>query len=83
MKYLLVMIVVGVAIWLLLRGRRAGERRDAAPSRRDAAAQSGGRELQPMIACEHCGVHLPRDDALVDAQARRYCCEGHRALGPR
>lgn len=83
MKYLLVMIVVAVAIWLLLRGRQTGERRDAAAGKRDATAEPRGSALQPMIACAHCGVHLPRDEALVDAQARRFCSEGHRALGPR
>jgi uncharacterized protein len=36
-----------------------------------------------MVACAHCGLHLPQRDALSDAQQQSYCCEAHRKLGPR
>lgn len=79
MKYLLVLLVVGIALYLLLgrvrRGRGdAGE--GSTPPRR-------GSEPAAMLACAHCGVHLPRGDALVDAGGRGFCSEAHRVAGPR
>jgi len=38
-----------------------------------------------MVACAHCGLHLPRSDALVLGNASRpayYCSAEHRAQGP-
>jgi uncharacterized protein len=76
MKYLLLIVVVAVVLWLLMRTRRTGGAGDA---------ERPGRAKPPaleMIACAHCGMHLPRDEALVDAGSRRYCSEAHRVLGP-
>jgi len=36
-----------------------------------------------MVACAHCGVHLPEGESLRDAAAQPYCCEEHRRLGAR
>ncbi len=36
-----------------------------------------------MLACAHCGVHLPQADARLDAAGRPYCSDAHRLLGPR
>ena len=69
----LVVIVALVVLWLLLRGlfRRArGE--GQSPSKPPAAAP------QAMLACAHCGVHLPRDEALP-GRGGVFCGEAHRA----
>jgi uncharacterized protein len=73
MKYLLVMAVVGVVLWLMFGSRRRADkpRRPAPPA-----------ATEPMVACAHCGLNLPRTDALQDAAARPFCSEAHRAAGP-
>lgn len=74
MKYLVVVLVVVLVGWLLLRGRQ----RNRATGR---PAASGG-STQPMVQCGHCGVHLPRAEALVDERGT-FCTEAHRLAGPR
>jgi uncharacterized protein len=74
MKYLIVILVVVAAAWLLLR-RRTPERR----ARRDAS-QPGTSPLA-MVQCVHCGVHLPRGDAVED-RLGVFCSEAHRLAGP-
>ncbi len=77
MKYLLVLLVVGIGLWSLykrLRGPRAG--RADPPSGAPA-----GKLPQAMVACAHCGLHLPAADALSEG-AQLYCSEAHRRLGP-
>lgn len=74
MKYVVVLVVVGVVLWLLLRSRS----RTLPVGRRSNAAG----KPQAMVACEHCGIHLPRGDALVDGRGV-YCSEAHRLAGPR
>ena len=77
MKYLLVIVVVAVVLWLMF-GRSRVPAREARPAPR--------RRLQapvPMIGCARCGVHLPADDAVTDDAGRPYCCDAHRAAGPR
>ncbi len=80
MKYLLVLIVVGVALWLINARRRmpppgggGGRTRGPAPPPRP----------QAMLACVHCGVHVPQGDVVADAAGRPYCSEAHRLAGPR
>lgn len=77
MKYLLLLLVLAIGLYLLLGRRRTGGDAPAPPPppKQDAAA--------PMVACAHCGVHLPRDDALLDAGGRSFCGEAHRIAGPR
>jgi uncharacterized protein len=73
---ILVAVVVGVAWWLMKR------RRPPPADTRETSRQSG-KEPAAMIACAHCGVHLPRPDASFDAEGRSYCGEPHRVAGPR
>jgi uncharacterized protein len=78
MKYLLTIGLVVFAMWLWLRGRR----KVAAPAQ--AAPQQAAQEkLQTMVVCAHCGVHLPRGDALIGQGDHAYCSTAHRQLGPR
>jgi uncharacterized protein len=72
MKFLVVIVVVGVVLWFALR-------RD---TRRVAARRSAPRPPQAMVSCAHCGVHLPQDEA-VGGPDGLYCSEAHRALGHR
>lgn len=71
MKFLIVtVVVVGVLWWLLARPRKSSVR--------------AGRPAPPtvdFVACAHCGVHLPRSDAVTDGE-KTYCSEAHRLAGP-
>ena len=77
MKYLLVLVVVVIVLWLTLRSHR---KTPAPPGARRAARRG---EPDRMVACAHCGVHLPQSDALSDAGGRPYCSDPHRLAGPR
>jgi uncharacterized protein len=72
-KYVLVLLVVVVFVWLMLRGRgRHKASRGTAPNVRP----------QAIVECDHCGVHLPRSDAVLD-RSGSYCCDAHKLAGPR
>jgi uncharacterized protein len=75
MKFLLLLLVVGVAVWLFRAKRRMPGPKAAPPP---VPAQP-----QTMLACARCGLHLPRADALFDPAGRPYCVEAHRLAGPR
>ena len=81
MKYLLVLLVVGLGLWMLV-SRLRGERAKRPP----VNPQNGKTVAQPklpveMVSCAHCGLHLPAADALPEG-SRLYCSDGHRRLGP-
>ncbi|WP_341893229.1 PP0621 family protein [Variovorax sp. YR752] len=71
MKYVLLVVAVLVLVWLLRGARRPGLPSRPAADRADAKAQ-------PMVACQHCGVHLPQHDALP-GRGGVFCTEAHRA----
>lgn len=76
MKYLLVVAVVVIGVWLWLRGRQeAIGDKPARPRRR-------GKEPVTMLACAHCGLNLPGSEAVKDAAGRPFCSEAHRLAGP-
>jgi len=70
MSKLLLFGLLAVIVYLVLRG--AGRRQRKPPVA--PAAQS-------MVACAHCGVHLPEGEALKSGD-QHYCCEQHQGLGP-
>jgi len=70
MKFLLVLVVVVGVLWWLLRRPRVARRTEQPP----VAAT--------IVACAHCGVHVPTEDAISDGRLH-YCSEAHRLAGPR
>jgi uncharacterized protein len=77
MKFLLLLLVVAFAFWLLKTKTRAApppSRQTPPPTPEPVAA---------MLACVHCGLHLPQAETLQDAAGRAYCSDAHRLAGPR
>lgn len=87
MKYLLLLIVLALVLawWSIGRRRRDGSSPGAPPAsgtgRRGSARDTA--TAPTMIACAHCGVHLPQPEAMFDAAGRPFCSEAHRLAGPR
>lgn len=83
LKFLLMVVVLVAAAWLLL-GRRRKPPEDTGP-RADASTRKPAAPAPPqaMLACAHCGLHLPQAEARMDAAGRPYCSDAHRLLGPR
>lgn len=73
MKYLLVLLVlvVAVGIWRSKRRTEAAERKEPTPALKPP---------QNMVACAHCGLHLPQADAVADGASQYYCSAEHRRL---
>ncbi|KCB22556.1 PP0621 family protein [Bordetella hinzii] len=69
-------ILVVLTAWRLLNAR--GSRRDAP---RKPAAPPAARAAEPMVRCAHCGIHLPRSEALL-LNGRTWCGQEHARLGP-
>lgn len=77
MKFLLLLLVVAFALWLLKTKGRA-----VPPPTARKAPPKAPQPAAPMLACAHCGLHLPRADTVQDAVGRAYCSEAHRQDGP-
>ena len=73
MKYLVLLLVLVVAF-----GFWKSRRNLAQPSR---PHQPSPPTPQDMVACAHCGLHLPRTDAIVQYGAH-YCCADLLRAGP-
>jgi uncharacterized protein len=65
--------LIAAAVWFFKRlVKGPAPRSTSAPPELDAA---------PMVRCAQCGVHVPRDRALIEGQ-QWYCTEAHRLQGP-
>jgi len=65
-KYLVVLLIVlGVVAWLRL------------PRRSGSSHPEPAQPPQDMLACTHCGVHVPHADA-IQGRDGAYCCAAHR-----
>ncbi len=72
MKFLLLLIAVFVLLWLLRGLLQRARRPPPAPK------PPGAEAPQPMLSCAHCGLHLPRDEALP-GRGGVFCDAAHRA----
>lgn len=73
MKYLLLLAIVLVAVWLWRNNRRIEKQERPAPPPAPPLAAP-----QDMVSCPVCSVHLPRSDALPGPDGQLYCSQEHR-----
>jgi len=67
MARLLILIAFAALAWWLWRRITRPRRQSATPPT----------PAEPMVRCAHCGLHLPRKEALAEDE-RWYCSEAHR-----
>jgi uncharacterized protein len=68
------LIIILIGLWLVLTIiKRALAARRKSPPDKPAVAK--------MVACAHCGVHIPESEAVRDGD-RYYCSEEHRRKTP-
>lgn len=74
MKFALFVLAVVVLLWLV---RGAVRRRVSPPSQKSKPTSAGATPPEPMLTCAHCGLHLPRDEALP-GRGGVFCGDAHR-----
>jgi len=81
-KWLLVILVVGMVLLWIKTSAHQRDQRDAAADRPKPPRRRVARPA-PMVSCAHCGLNLPRDEALVapgqpEDAGPWFCSEAHR-----
>ena len=64
-KWLVLLLFALVVYFVVKAGRSRSQSKSPAP-----------RLTEDMVACEHCGVHLPRSESIED-RGRFFCCKDH------
>ena len=85
MKYLIVLIVVFVGVWVWRSNRMAISKTHRENVERETERQNA---KKTMVACAHCGIHLPQIEALAASSADLrsqlwFCSTEHRQFGPK
>lgn len=88
MRNLVLFILFLIGLFYVRRALRGGlgqgGRKPAgdAPEGAPAAPRAEVQDFEPMVACAHCGLHVPESEG-VRGGGSFYCCDEHRRLGPR
>tara|TARA_R110000868_G_scaffold403438_1_gene680721 strand:+ start:1101 stop:1346 length:246 start_codon:yes stop_codon:yes gene_type:complete len=64
--------IIAAAFWLWRRLSRSSATRAEKPDAMPKAA--------PMVRCQHCGIHVPRDHALAKGE-EWFCSQAHLEQG--
>ena len=78
MKFFLLLAVFFVVVWLIRGGRRRS-RPEAPPPTPPAPPEGADSANESIVACLHCGLHLPQSEAVSGA-AGWFCGEAHRLV---
>jgi uncharacterized protein len=68
MKYLLLIALFFVVLWLLRKAQASRSARHPPPA---------ARAPEQMVKCAHCGVNQPVSESIL-THGRYYCCAAHR-----
>ena len=74
-RILLIAAIALLAFFWIRKMLRSGDGSEKEPSEPSPPEQMGERP-QDLIACKHCGLHLPRADARF-IKGRAYCSDDH------
>ncbi len=84
MKLGLWLLIAGVAFLWFNHAKKQrlkhGRRSNGQPAQADDIARDPAADAERILACAHCGLHVPASDALVDASGAVFCCAAHRQL---
>lgn len=69
---ILLLIVIGFAAWAVIRGYQRSLNKPPASTREHT--------VEDMVKCAHCGVNLPRSEAIYSA-GDFFCTPEHKQLG--
>lgn len=74
-------ILVILTVWRMINSRQQGNK---TPPPAQKSGQKGAQNLpaDPLVRCAHCGIHLPRSEAL-QVNGQTWCSQEHARLGPR
>ncbi|MFD4837092.1 PP0621 family protein [Achromobacter sp. NPDC058515] len=80
-----IVLIILVLFVARIAGRMAAARQSGAQAGK-AKKPAGGQPQQPkplesMVRCAHCGIHLPRSEALLQ-NGQTWCGPDHARLGP-
>lgn len=76
MKFFLLLAVFFVVVWLVRRGLRRVP--PSTPPQAPVAPPAGAPSAsESIVACMHCGLHLPQSEA-VESAAGWFCDDAHR-----
>ena len=73
----LLIILAAMTVSRMINARNAVARRTAAQPGKAPPSNA----IEPMVNCAHCGIYMPRSEALLIGK-RTWCCEDHARLGP-
>jgi uncharacterized protein len=73
-----VIVLAGLTVWRIYNARAARAGRPSAPAPAPAARPES--QAETMVRCAHCGIHLPRSEALM-TQGQTWCGPEHARLG--
>lgn len=78
--WIIVILVALVAARMIARSNARNDDQTSQParSRKKAPPLQDGQEA--MVRCEHCGIHLPRSEAMLSG-GHTWCSEEHAKLG--
>jgi len=80
-RILIVVVLVGLALWLLKRALGRPDRRQSPPPKASSRPKDKSTaETLDLVACHHCGLHLPRTEALW-RESKPFCSEAHADQG--
>lgn len=84
MAKVLLWVIVILAVILVMRVVAAQKIRQNQQTRtpQQSRTQTKRGKAEPMVRCEHCGVHLPRSQALM-SDGHTWCSLEHAKHGPR
>jgi len=69
---ILLLIVIGFAVWAVIRAYQRSLDKPSAPARENT--------VEDMVKCAHCGVNLPRSEAIYSS-GDFFCTPEHKQLG--
>ena len=73
MRFLVLILLAVVAVWLIRRALRGRDVREGLSEKDLLKGQ--------LVSCARCGLNLPRTEART-VEGRPYCSEEHARLGP-
>lgn len=79
-RNLLIFILVLIVIWWVRRALHRPTGGGGSFGTRGGARDEAADGPERMLACAHCGVHVPESEGVRDGEAF-FCSEDHRRLG--